>query len=170
MDKSISTALMIVVTMVMTLMLFNVAYPAITQSSDAVANMSYRASESLKTAVSIVHSGAELDRNGWWQDSNANGVFDVYVWVKNIGETRITALERMDVFIGPEGNFVRVPYVDEASGNYPRWSWQLENASEWTPSGTVRINIQYSASLPSGRYFLKLVLPDGLEASEIVGY
>ena len=170
MDKSISTALMIVVTMVLTLMLFNAAYPAITQSSDAIANMSYRASEQLKTAVMIIHSGAELDKNGWWQDSNANGIFDVSVWVKNIGATRITALDRMDLFLGPEGNFVRIPYVDEAGGSLPHWSWTVENAADWSPSATLKITVQYAVPLTSGRYYLKLALPDGIEVSEIEGY
>jgi archaellum component FlaG (FlaF/FlaG flagellin family) len=170
MDKTISTALMIVVTMVMTLMLFNAAYPAITQSSDAIANMSYRASEQLKTAVTIVQGGAELDKNGWWQDNNANGLFDVTVWIKNTGTTRITALDRMDVFLGPQGNFTRIPYKDEANANDPRWSWQIENAPEWSPSATLRITIQYTAPLTQGHYYFKLVLPDGNEVSEIVGY
>lgn len=170
MDKSISTALMIVVTMVMTMMLFNAAYPAINQSSDAIANMSYRASEQLKTAVTIVHSVAELDKNGWWQDSNANGVFDVSTWIKNVGDTRITALDSLDVFMGPEGNFVRIPSVAEAGSSLPHWSWQVENAADWSPSATLRITIQYAVPLTAGRYYFKLVLPDGIDVSEVVGY
>ncbi|MBK9613759.1 hypothetical protein [Candidatus Amarobacter glycogenicus] len=40
----------------------------------------------------------ELDSSSWWQDTNGDGDFDVFAWVKNVGETRIVALEQTDVF------------------------------------------------------------------------
>ena len=170
MDKAITTSLMIVISMVLALMLFNSAYPAIIQSGDAISSVAYQASERLKQDIRIIHSAAELDKNGWWQDANGNGFFEVFIWVKNTGALRLTAPERMDVFFGPEGNFNRIPYEAEAASAYPRWTWLVENAAEWSPTATLRITLRFTAPIMSGRYFLKVVLPDGLEASDFAGY
>lgn len=162
MDKSITTALLIFVSMVMVVMLFNVAYPAIVEGGDAITNMASRTEERMQTQVAIIHATSELDDSGWWQDSNGNGQFEVYLWIKNVGDSRITALETSDVFFGPEGNFARIPHESTANGSYPRWSWSLENASEWTPTATLRIAIHYGAPLGQGRYFAKMIAPSGV--------
>lgn len=170
MDKSITTALLIVISMIMAVMLFNSAYPAIVQGGEAINSMAYQASERLKTSITIVHSAAELNGDGWWQDSNSNGFFEVFIWVKNTGSVSLIAPERMDVFFGPEGDFVRIPFEAEAGSVYPRWSWQLENGVSWSPTATMRLTLRFTTPLASGRYYLKVVLPDGLEASTFAGY
>lgn len=162
MDKSITTALLIVISMVMALMLFNVAYPAIMEGGDAIANMAGRAEERMKSQIAIIHMAGELDHDGWWQDTNGNGDFDVFAWVKNVGDSRITPVESVDVFFGPEGNFVRIPHQNAAGGSYPYWVGQVENATEWTPTATLRITIHYGAALASGRYYVKVSAPNGV--------
>ena len=162
MDKAISTALMIVISMVLAVLLFNAAHPAVIEGSDAMANMAHRAQERLKSQIEIIHAVGELDSGGWWQDINGNGDFDTFVWVKNVGSSRIIAVERVDIFFGPEGNFMRIPHESEAGGGYPYWAWQVENASEWTPTATLKVTIHYPAPLPSGRYFVKVVIPNGV--------
>lgn len=169
MDKAITTALLIVVSMVMALMLFNVAYPAITQGGDAIAGMADQADEQMRSQISVIHAAAELDSIGAWQDSNSNGNFDVFVWVKNLGDSRIIALDDMDVFFGPEGNFTRIPYKDDAGGSFPNWTYQLENISEWNPTGTLRIVIHYNSALSSGRYFARVITPIGVSADYFLG-
>ncbi|MBK9054532.1 MAG: hypothetical protein IPL78_27575 [Chloroflexi bacterium] len=49
----------------------------------------------------------------------------------------------------------------DAAAGYPYWSWQLENAAAWTPTATLKITLQYSAPLASGRYLIKLTTPNG---------
>jgi archaellum component FlaG (FlaF/FlaG flagellin family) len=162
MDKAITTALFIVISMILALMLFNVAYPAIVEGGDSINSMADRAEERMRTQVAIVHAAAEIDNSGWWQDTNGNGDVDVFVWVKNIGDTRIIALEHTDVFFGPEGNFTRIPHESVAGGSYPYWTGEVENASEWEPSATLKITIHYNTTLSQGRYFNKVTLPNGI--------
>lgn len=46
MDKAIMTTMLIVISMVMGVLLFNAAYPAIIESNDAMTSMTSRADES----------------------------------------------------------------------------------------------------------------------------
>lgn len=163
MDKSITTALMIVISMVMALMLFNVAYPAVVQGGDAINSMASRTEERLKSQVAIIHASGELDSTGTWQDTNGNGDFEVFVWAKNIGTARISPISAMDVFFGPEGNFTRIPYKDASGGSsYPYWTGTMENDSDWNPTTTLRIAIHYGSGLSPNRYFVKIITPSGV--------
>lgn len=160
MDKPISTALLIIVSMIMVLMLFNVAYPAVVSGGNAINSMSNRVEEQMRTDIRVIHASAELDNSGWWNDTNGNGTFDAFVWVKNTGTNRIVAVENTDVFFGPEGNFTRVPH-QSASGGYPYWTYTIENATDWAPTATLSIQIHYSMPLSTGRYFVLITTPDG---------
>jgi hypothetical protein len=63
-----------------------------------------------------------------------------------------------DVFFGPEGAFSRIPY---GVGN-PHWEYAVENGTEWIPTATIKITIVGYSPLSSGRYFVKLILPNGV--------
>lgn len=169
MDKTITTALLIVVSMVMALMLFNVAYPAVIEGGDAIAGMADRAGERMKSQIVIIHAAGELDSSGWWQDTNGNGDFDVFLWVKNVGTTRIIGLESMDVFFGPEGNFARIPHQSAAGGSYPYWTGQIETGTDWNPTATLKISVHYQLALSPGRYFTKVIIPSGISSDYFLG-
>jgi archaellum component FlaG (FlaF/FlaG flagellin family) len=161
-DKVITTTLLIAVSMVMALVLFNIAYPAIVEGGDAISSMANRVEDRMKTQIAIIHTAGELDDSGAWQDTNGNGDFEVFIWVKNVGTTRILALERSDVFFGPEGNFVRIPHQSAAGGAYPYWTGQVEGDNTWSPTTTVKITIHFSAPLAPGRYFSKVTVLAGV--------
>ena len=165
MDKAITTALFIIISLIMALMLFNSAYPAIMQGGDAIAGMAYRSEESMNSQIAIIHAAGELDHSGWWQDTNGNGSFDVFIWVKNTGTSRITALDQIDLFFGPEGNFTRIPHESVAGGSTPYWSWTVEDGGDWTPTATLRITVHYGMALSSGRYYAKVTTPNGVSDS-----
>ncbi|MDX1992610.1 MAG: hypothetical protein SF029_09480 [bacterium] len=169
MDKAITTALLIVISMILAVMLFNVAYPAVVEGGDAITSMAGRTQDQMRTQIRLIHATGELDSAGWWQDTNGNGQFDVLLWVKNIGDSRITAVDQLDVFFGPEGNFARIPHESAANGSLPSWTWTVENAAEWTPTATLRITIRFSLPLTSGRYFAKVVTPSGVEDETFMG-
>lgn len=169
MDKAITTSLFIAIGIIMSLMLFNVTYPATVEGTNAIAGMSDRIEQRMRSQVKIIHTSGELDAAGNWNDVNGNGLFEVSIWVKNVGETRIFPLESLDIFFGPEGNFSRIPYEGNAAGAYPRWTGMVENGNEWVPSGTLRIVVQYSSPMPSGRYYLKISLPNGVTDSYFLG-
>jgi len=145
-DRTIVTSFMIIGGVIAAVLVFNTIYPAVLQSSDALTNRQRRIDERLKSQIEIIHATAD--------GSNA------LVWVKNVGSSSIGAIERCDVFFGPEGNFSRIPYEDEAGGT-PYWAWKLENDTDWKPTATLQITVTYGLSL-SGRYFVKVVTPNGL--------
>ena len=162
MDKTITTVLLIVISMVMAVALFNVAYPATLQAGDALTNMASRSSDRLRSQVEIIHATAEIAADGDWHDVNGNGNFDVFVWVKNIGASRIAPIERVDVFFGPEGNFGRIPHQSEANGGYPYWTTSVSDGGDWTPTATLEIDIHHLTPAESGRYFVRVVTPNGV--------
>ncbi|WP_119070152.1 hypothetical protein [Aggregatilinea lenta] len=163
MDKAITTAMLIVVSMVMVVMLFNVAYPAIVEGGDAMASMADRENERLRSQISVIHAVAEWD-NGAAQDTNGNGTLEAFVWVKNVGDTRIPAggIGRLDVFFGPQGNFQRIPNAGESTtGTY--WDAIVINATDWEPTSTIMITI-HQAPLQAGQQFLKVITPNGVSS------
>jgi len=169
MDKVITTALLIVISVVLSLVLFNAAYPAILQSGDAISSMADRSAERLRSQIAIVHCAGELDSTGAWSDTNGNGLFDVFIWVKNVGSTRVFPIDSLDVFFGPEGNFSRLQGVNQAGGTYPRWTAAVEGGGDWVPASTLKITIQYLAPLTSNWYFVKVTTPAGISASDYLG-
>jgi archaellum component FlaG (FlaF/FlaG flagellin family) len=107
-------------------------------------SMERQADQKLQTQIQIIHA----------TQTGAN----VVLWVKNVGSLRIAGLESSDLFFGPEGNYVRIPY---ATGT-PDWQYVIENGSNWDPAATIRITIYGYTPLNPGRYFVKLVLPNGV--------
>ena len=163
MDRSIITAFMIVAAIICTMVMFKALYPAIVRSSGAVASAERRVSRRMKSQIEIVHAAGELDADGTWQDVNGDGHFSTFIWVKNVGDLRISGIESCDIFFGPEGNFVRIPCEEKAEGAYPYWSWEIENGTDWDPTRTLKITLHYDSTLSSGRYFVKVITPRGVD-------
>lgn len=169
MDKTITTGLMITASMIMVLMLFNIAYPAIIEGGDSITRMASRAQDRMNSGISIVHATSELDSSGYWNDGSQLGDFEVFVWVKNIGITRITGLPSMDVFFGEQSDFVRIPHQSTAGGAMPYWVAEIEGESDWNPSSTLKITIHYPSELVVGRYFIKITTPVGVSDDYFIG-
>ncbi|MBE2270215.1 MAG: hypothetical protein IAE80_18395 [Anaerolinea sp.] len=170
MDKVISTALLTIVAMLLVMVLFNAAYPAVLEGSDSIANMAGRMEEQFRSEIAIIHTGAEINAGGTWQDTNSNGDFEVFVWIKNIGDTRVVAPDQLDVFFGPEGNFARIPHRTTGTEPLPNWTWSIENAADWSPTATLKLVIHYGGAwLSSGRYYLSVTLPNGITDRDFIG-
>ena len=148
MDKAITSILMIVVGVVLATMVFNAVSPAVLQSSNALNAMRTRIEERLHSKIDIIHAVKSADYT------------DVaIIWVKNTGNSSIKAVERCDVFFGPEGNFERIQY---GSGGV-QWAYEVENDSQWVPTATLKITIDLDYSLSQGeRYFVKVTTPSGI--------
>jgi hypothetical protein len=129
---------------------FNSVYPAINRSSAAMVSMSDTINERMKSRINIVHASNTANRQ------------TIYLWVKNVGSTRIVDINDTDVFFGPSDNFCRISYVDDAGGSYPQWTYEIENDTEWLSSATVKFTISYDADPGSGTYFSKIVIPNGI--------
>jgi hypothetical protein len=169
MEKTITTAFMVIVSIIVSVMVYNAVYPAAVQGSDSIRAMRLRMDERIQSQISIVHAVGELDRFGNWRDTNGDGRFNVFVWSKNVGSARVSAIPQMDIFFGPDGDFTRIPAKEAAGGNYPYWEWAVENDTSWNPTSTLRITISTLTPLPQGRYFIKVVLPTGVSEESFIG-
>ena len=147
--------------MVSAVLVINSVYPAIVRSGNSLTRMSTKLDDRIESQVKTVYATAELDENAVWQDAGTIGKFDVDFWVKNVGASRLLAIDQSDVFFGVEGDFERIPYTTDAGGGYPQWSYSRENGTDWVNSVTVNFTILYSASLSSDEYFLKFIAPNG---------
>ena len=150
MDKAITTALLILAGAVCMIFIFNSVYPMVNRSSQAMVSMADTIDDRMKSRINMVHAANSANRT------------TVYLWVKNIGSSRIVSIEESDVFFGQEDDFSRIPYVDDAGGSYPRWSYTIENDTEWKSGATVKFTITYDADPGAGTYFGKIVIPNGI--------
>ena len=150
MDKAVTTALLIIAGVICMIFVFNSVYPMLNRSSAAMVSMSETIDDRMKSRINIVHAANSADRH------------NVYVWVKNVGSSRIVAVNESDVFFGQSDNFTRIPYVDDAGGSYPRWSYGIENDTEWKNGATVNITISHDVDPGAATYFLKMIIPNGI--------
>lgn len=164
MDKVITTAFLIVISVVLSIVLFNAAYPAIQEGGQSITSYTDRVEERMRSQIAIIHAAGEYNAQGTWVDGNANGDFEVFLWVKNIGDTRIRPIDSVDLFLGPEGNFMRIPQGETAADPRPNWTALVEGGGdEWVPQATLRITVHYGGLPPAtGRYFSRVTLPDGI--------
>lgn len=127
---------------------FNGVYPAVERSGEAISSAADTVNDRLLSRIEIIQVG--------------NTGTTVDAWVKNVGTSRIGAVENSDIFFGAEGSVVRVPYGNETSP-LPYWSYQLEGTgSHWTQSRTNRITLHLASSPQPGTYLLKVVIPNGI--------
>lgn len=143
MDKVITTMLLIVAGVICTVLVINAVYPAVNRSNAAMVSIAEKANDRVQSNIEIIQT--------------ANEGNDVYIWVKNVGASRITTMEQSDIFFGEVGNFERIPYGEGS----PHWSYEIENDSEWMPMATLKIIIHLS-SPPPGTYFVKVIIPNGI--------
>ena len=108
-----------------------------------------RIDERFKRQIEIIHA-------------TGNDSSNACVWVKNIGSLTVGAIDRYDVFFGPEGDFSRIPHQDDAGGSTPWWNYEVEADTEWKPSKTLRITVTYGGAVLSGRYYVKIVGPNSV--------
>jgi len=149
-DKAVTTALLIIAGVVCMIFVFNSVYPMVNRSSQAMVSMAEQVDERMKSRINIVHAANSANRTS------------VYLWVKNVGAQRIVSIDDSDLFCGPSDDFSRIPYFEDAEGGYPRWSYSLENDSEWQTSATLKITITYSSDPGTGMYFTKFIIPNGI--------
>jgi len=149
-DKTITTALLIIAGIICSIFLFNSVYPMISRSSAAMVSMTDKIDDRMQSQVDVVHAAASADQQ------------TVYIWVKNVGSNRIVSIEQSDLFLGLEGDYMRIPHIDSAGGAYPQWDYEIENDTEWKSGATVKITVTYGSPVSSGTYFVKVVIPNGI--------
>ena len=149
MDKVLVTLLLIIAGVVCSVVVINATYPAITQSSSAIADASGKINDRIKSQVKIIEI--------------TNEDTTVHIWVKNVGASRIGGIENSDIFFGPEGNFARITYGGSTA---PYWDYTIENDTNWGPTATLKITLHLQ-SAPSGACYFKIVIPNGISDGKI---
>lgn len=145
----------------------NAIFPVLSRSSGALITASAKVDDRLQSDIEIIHAVGELNSSGAFSDTNGNGRFEIFVWVKNVGDTRILSLENLDVFIGTTTTFTRIPHESGVDPSvYPRWSYIIEgtaDTSEWNKKDTMKITIDYNTDTQAqGSYDLKIIIPNGV--------
>ena len=125
------------------LVVFNTAYPAINRGASAISSISTKVDDRVKSQIEIVETASEDNK--------------IYIWVKNVGAADIGGIDQSDVFLGQSGATERIP----CNTGIPRWEYTIENNTEWVPTATVKITITLSSD-PSGNYYIKVVIPNGI--------
>ncbi len=135
--------------------MFNGLYPAINRSSAAITSATEKINDRIESRIDII----EVINDGT----------EVYVWIKNVGTSEIAAIERSDVFYGPENNFDRIPYG--ASGPpVPYWNYTIEGGySQWGQATTLKITIYLASPPTTGTYMVKIVIPNGISDETTFG-
>ena len=136
--------------MVAVLAVVNALTPAISRATGSIVASADTADGRISTQIEIVHATG--------QSSSST----VQAWTKNVGAVTIDALNRLDVFFGPETDFVRVPQGSPGCTS-PCWTYTIENDTTWTPTATLHITVYWTANLSSSEtYYLKVVTPNGI--------
>jgi hypothetical protein len=149
-DKTITTTLLVLAGVICMIFIFNSVYPMVNRSSEAMVSMADTIDDRMKSRINVVHAANSANRTS------------VYLWVKNVGSSRIVSIEESDLFFGQSDNFSHIPYVGDAEGGYPRWAYNIENDTEWKTGATLKITISYDSDPGAGTYYSKVVIPNGI--------
>ena len=143
------------------MLVVNSVYPVVIRSSNSLVRVADKMDQRIESQIKVVYATGELDENQVWQDTDQDSEFDVSFWVKNVGSVRIIGIEATDIFFGTDGDFARIPHINDAGTSYPRWQYATVNGDKWINATTIRFDIHYQASKPSDEYFVKVIVPTG---------
>ena len=122
--------------------------PAIRRTNGSIVASADTADGRLSTQIEIVHATGQSD------SSSACGGLD-----QERRRITLSALNHVDVFFGPQTDFIRVPQGALGCAA-PCWSYTVENDTAWTPTATIHITVDWRLE-PGLRHHL---LPQGRDA------
>ena len=124
----------------------------LSRSSSAMVSMTNTIDDRMMSRIDVINAASSADRT------------TVYIWVKNVGNSQLNSIEQTDVFLGPQGNYIRIPYVTDAAGGYPQWAYSIENGTGWGPNSTIKITVTFQSDPGPGTYYVKIVIANGISA------
>ena len=153
MEKVITTALLVIASIVAAIALINAVLPAIGKSSGALAAANSEAAARIKTDIDVIH--ATGDTSG-----------TITVWVKNVGTQVIKSIKDSDVIVtkpAGAGGVKRLSYTSGCSSEC--WDYIIEDsASDWSRTDTVKFTL--STTVTSGSYTISIAAPNGVSATK----
>jgi len=159
MDKVITSMLLTIAAVIATVVVINAILPAVQRAGSDITAASDSAGDRIRSDVRIIEVSG-IDTDDFAQ-----------IWAKNVGASRIYAVDKSDVFFGPVNNFSRAVYDSTSECPTPAvpprtvdcWQYSIEGDTKWTISTTVRITVYISYDLAAGtEYVVTVVLPTGI--------
>ncbi|PKB72571.1 MAG: hypothetical protein BZY75_06340 [SAR202 cluster bacterium Io17-Chloro-G7] len=148
MEKVITTAMLVIASLVAAIALINAVLPATGKSAGALAAANSEAAKRIKTDIDIIY--ATGDTSG-----------TITVWVKNVGTQIIRSVKDSDIIIEKPSGAARLSYVDGCSSEC--WDFTLEDsASAWSSRVTVKFTI--TTAVPTGNFSVSVAAPNGILA------
>lgn len=156
MDKVITTALLIIASVIGAVALTNAFLPAVNRGSGAILVSSAGVAERVKTDVAIVFASG-----------NAAAV-EVRFWAKNVGAQEVKAIDKSDLFLTTPSEIKRITYNASCAIAAPEcWSYAFEGgATAWVQATTIKVTVRLN-TLPAGQYTIKFVVPNGASAEKV---
>jgi len=154
MEKAITSALLIIASIIAATALMNAVLPAASKSSGALLNANTVAANRIRTNIEIVHA-------------TGNATSDqITVWVKNIGSRRIIPVNASDIILeAPDGTVTRLPYTSGCSSEC--WDYMIEplgSSSDWIDTVTVKFTL--STSVDTGVYSVTVSVSNAVSATK----
>ena len=151
MEKAITSALLIIASIIAAMALINAVIPAANRSSGALLSANAEAADRIKTDIAIVHATGNASTN------------KVTVWVKNIGSKDIVLVNASDVILTTPSDVIRLPYVAGCSSEC--WDFDVEGSgSDWDKTVTVKFIL--STSVVTGVYNVVVSVVNAVSATK----
>ncbi len=151
-SEVISSALLMIATVVAAVALINAVFPSIYGMSGSITTMTYNVNDRMKSDVKFIYETTDQSYN-------------LTAWLKNTGETQIitSTFNNTDMFYGDASGVMKRATLNSTSA--PCWTYSIENDNEngrWDPGETIRVDIRSDEPFaPGNRYKLRMVLYNG---------
>jgi flagellar protein FlaG len=155
-SEAITTAMFLIAAVISAGVLINAVFPVIYSLSGTISSSSHKVDERLSTDIRIVTTYASGNSN------------TARIWLKNIGTGRVatTEIEKADVFLGAEGDFIRLSRSTTLSEGTWRYEILEDTNGQWDPGETLYIEGMTSKIPSSGDVvYFQFVLPSGIYRS-----
>lgn len=156
-QEVMSSALLMIATVIATVALINAVYPSIYGMTGSITSVTQTVNDRMKSDIKFVYESSSDDNN-------------LVVWVKNTGKTQIAMsnLNRTDVFFGKNGKVMNRAGYNTIG--FPKWTGSIENDNNngiWDPTETMKITITTDDHYFSpGDYRVRIVLYNGVYCEE----
>ncbi len=156
MDKVITSALLIIASVVAAMALINAVIPAMGESSGALLQANSAAADRIRTDIEIVHVAS---------DTSSGSEDQIIVWVKSVGPNKIAPIEDTDVFLSMPSTVKRISY--DAAGSVESWNYTVENGTDWVQAVTVKITLHLAdTTVVTGAYSVTVSVYNSVSATK----
>ncbi len=148
MEKVITTAMLVIASLIAAIALINAVMPATGKSASALATANSEAAKRIKTDIDVIYA-----------TGNTSGT--ITIWVKNVGTQVIKSVKDSDIIIIKPNAVSRLPYVSGCSSEC--WDFTLEDsATAWSTTVTVKFTV--TTAVATGSSSVSVAAPNGVTA------